>query len=234
MRFAVFSPCRYELDRCELRRPSLFVSLRSGIALLLAMFLLQISVSAGIDDKRDKKVEQDEVEVKNFGQVNGHIYRGGQPEDDGYAELAALGIKTVIDLRDDAKSRARKLVERNGMRYINIKLDDRTPPTLEESDQFLKLVNDQANWPVYVHCAGGRHRTGVLVAIYRMEMDSWGAEQAYREMKQFKFYSSWGHGDMKDYVYEYFRLMHERRAQIAAPASAPPPRARRFVEGNDR
>ena len=29
------------------------------------------------------------------------FFRGGQPKEEEYKELAALGIKTVIDLRDD-------------------------------------------------------------------------------------------------------------------------------------
>ena len=38
---------------------------------------------------------------------------------------------------------------------------------------FLKIVNDPKNQPVYVHCVGGRHRTGVMTAIYRMTVDKW-------------------------------------------------------------
>lgn len=208
-------------------------SLRQQSPLLLsacccALFLaatVHASSEDGKHKQRDKSSE--EVEVKNFGNVNDHIYRGGQPEEDEYKKLAATGIKTVIDLRDDAKGKARKLTERAGMRYINLSLDDKTPPTLEESNRFLSLVNDQANWPVFVHCAGGRHRTGVLIAVYRMEVDGWNARQAYDEMKDFKFYSSWGHGDMKDYVFDYYRKMSEARWQTGA---APTNRARRGSE----
>lgn len=208
-------------------------SLRQQSPLLLsacccALFLaatVHASSEDGKHKERDKSSE--EVEVKNFGNVNDHIYRGGQPEEDEYKKLAATGIKTVIDLRDDAKGKARKLTERAGMRYINLGLDDKTPPTLEESNRFLSLVNDQANWPVFVHCAGGRHRTGVLIAVYRMEVDGWNARQAYDEMKDFKFYSSWGHGDMKDYVFDYYRKMSETRWQNV---TVPTTRARRGSE----
>ena len=155
------------------------------------------------------------------------IFRGGQPNDDEYKQLAAIGIKTVIDLRDDAKGKARRLAERAGMRYVNLRLDDKTPPTSEESKLFLSLVNDQANWPVFLHCAGGRHRTGVLVAVYRMEVDGWNARQAYEEMKDFKFYSRWGHDEMKDYVFDYYRKMTEIRSQSA---TAPTNRTRRASE----
>ncbi|MCI0337917.1 MAG: hypothetical protein L0226_10090, partial [Acidobacteria bacterium] len=69
------------------------------------------------------------------------------------------------------------------------------------------------NWPVFVHCAGGRHRTGVLIAIYRMEVYGWDARKAYDEMKDYKFYSSFGHGEMKDYVFDYYRGLLVRRVQ---------------------
>lgn len=176
--------------------------------------------SAGDKKHKDKEKPSEEVEVKNFGSVNEHIFRGGQPEEEEYEQLAANGIKTVIDLRDDAKSKARKLAEGAGMKYINLRLDDKVPPTMQESNLFLGLVNDRANWPIFVHCAGGRHRTGVLVAVYRMEIDGWNAGQAYEEMKDFKFYSRFGHGDMKDYVFDYYRKMTQARLQnaVASPA----------------
>jgi protein tyrosine/serine phosphatase len=57
------------------------------------------------------------------------------------------------------------------------------PATEEQTASFLKLVNDAANWPVYVHCKGGRHRTGELTAIYRITNEGWTADQTYQEMK---------------------------------------------------
>jgi protein tyrosine phosphatase (PTP) superfamily phosphohydrolase (DUF442 family) len=201
----------------------------SAFAVLCVLLTLSPAVDAATGDwkARDKKPDVEENDVKNFGKVNDHVYRGGQPDDDEYRGLAALGIKTVIDLREDAEKYARRSSEEAGMRYINIKLNAKRRPTAEESNRFLELVNDQRNWPVFVHCAGGRHRTGVLIAVYRMEMDGWDSDRAYREMKDFKFYSSWGHGDMKDYVFDYYRMMTANRNK-ATPAS----RARRVVESD--
>lgn len=157
--------------------------------------------------------------LKNFGKINDHLYRGAKPEGDGYRRLAAFGIKTIIDLRDDADFHSRRLAEGAGLQYINIALSSHHPPTEAESDHFLKLVNDEKNWPVYVHCAAGRHRTGILMAIYRMEMDGWDANQAYQEMKEYKFYSRFGHGDLKDYVFEYYARMKARRAALVKQGS---------------
>jgi protein tyrosine/serine phosphatase len=188
------------------------LSLLVGICLNLPLTSASFARS-GINNEKEKKGVVEECEVKNFGKLNSHIYRGGQPDEDGYKQLAAVGIRTIIDLREDAQSLARNLTETAGMKYVNLPLNARRPPTDTESDRFLALVNDQANWPVFVHCAGGRHRTGVLLAVYRMEVDGWNADDAYREMKHYKFYKSFGHGDMKSYVFEYYRKLIITRLQ---------------------
>ena len=73
-------------------------------------------------------------------------------------------------------------------------------PTAEQLSLFLKVVNDPANHPVYVHCAGGRHRTGVMTAVYRMHHDKWTAEQAFKEMKQYKFGADFLHPEFKRFA----------------------------------
>jgi protein tyrosine/serine phosphatase len=64
-------------------------------------------------------------------------------------------------------------------------------------------VNDPAQQPVYVHCKGGKHRTGVMTAVYRMEKDSWNAERAFSEMKRYKFGADFLHSEFKQFVYGY-------------------------------
>jgi tyrosine-protein phosphatase SIW14 len=54
-------------------------------------------------------------------------------------------------------------------------------------EEFFKLVDDPANWPIAVHCQGGRHRTGTLSALFRLEYDRWPVEEALAEMYGFKF-----------------------------------------------
>jgi protein tyrosine/serine phosphatase len=150
------------------------------------------------------------VDIENFGKVNDHFYRGAQPKGRNFEQLAALGVKTVVDLRQDTESGARTDTERAGMRYINLPMKEKSYPTAETAVRFLETVNNKANWPVYVHCAGGRHRTGVMTAVYRMSVDGWDIDKAYKEMKQFDFYTSWGHGCYKDYVYDYYRELKAR------------------------
>jgi hypothetical protein len=54
-------------------------------------------------------------------------------------------------------------------------------------EQFFKLFDNPDNWPVAVHCQGGRHRTGTVSALFRLEYDRWPVERALEEMYSFKF-----------------------------------------------
>jgi protein tyrosine/serine phosphatase len=144
--------------------------------------------------------------IENFGKVNDNYYRGSQPDANGFAELKRLGIKTVIDLRKDSVREAPEWARAAGMEYFNIPLKASTPATEEQTEYFLKLVNDPNNWPVYVHCKGGRHRTGALTGIYRITHDGWTADQVYKEMKEYDFEHGFFGGPtaQKKYVYSFY------------------------------
>ncbi|HEX7774230.1 MAG TPA: hypothetical protein VF435_17525, partial [Pyrinomonadaceae bacterium] len=53
--------------------------------------------------------------------------------------------------------------------------------------------------------AGGRHRTGVVGAVYRFNKDNWNLEQVLAEMEQYDFGAGFGHGKQKDFVKDYWR-----------------------------
>jgi protein tyrosine/serine phosphatase len=80
----------------------------------------------------------------------------------------------------------------------------------------MKTVDDPSTGKFFVHCAGGRHRTGSMGAVYRFEKYGWGYEQVYAEMKQYDFYTSWGHGDFKSFVEDYAKQMQSRHAAPTA------------------
>ena len=143
------------------------------------------------------------IGIDNFGRINETYYRGSQPDGRDYTDLAMLGVKTVIDLQADGLATERQLVESAGMKFFRIPMTTRTVPTSDDLAQFLQLVNDPANQPVYVHCAGGRHRTGVMTAVYRMTHDRWNSDQAFKEMKQYDFGADFLHPEFKRFVYSY-------------------------------
>lgn len=149
-------------------------------------------------------IQRAPIQIDNFGRVSPTYYRGAQPEGRDYADLAALGVKTVINLTsDDALAEEPGMVAQAGMKYVAIPMTTRVAPTTAQLDQFLKVVNDPASQPVYVHCVGGKHRTGVMTAVYRMTQNSWTGEQAFNEMKQYKFGATMLHPEFKQFVYSY-------------------------------
>jgi len=191
---------------------------RALIAALAIPFLLGVALAGtpggdAVNSVGPKRISG--IQIDNFGLVDGRIYRGGQPSSGDYRALAALGVKTVVDLREDAQRSARADAEAAGLRYVNIGIDGHGQPSDANVVDFLKVLDSDPNAKVYVHCAGGRHRTGSMLAIYRMVRDGWTLDQAYGEMLAYDFYTSNGHGGFKTFVEDYWRRMS------ADPATVP-------------
>ena len=153
------------------------------------------------------------VQIDNFGRINQHYYRGAQPGEQAFTALANLGVRTVIDLTDrDGDSNEQRLAESAGMKFFKIAMNTRVVPTAGQIATFLSAVKDPANQPVYVHCVGGKHRTGVMTAIYRMIEDGWTADRAFQEMKTYKFGADFLHPEFKKFVLAF------KPARFALPA----------------
>jgi uncharacterized protein (TIGR01244 family) len=125
--------------------------------------------------------------LPNFHKVDDHVYRGAQPTPEGFRNLANLGIKTVIDLRGPEHSEAaeKKIVEADGMRYVSIPMRGMSTPTDRQISDALKLLNDPASGPVFVHCRRGADRTGAVIACYRIGHDHWDTAKAQDEANNF-------------------------------------------------
>lgn len=189
-----------------------FTRIIAAVALLAAIATAAIS-------KNNSNPEFSNIKISNFGQLDERFYRGARPKERDFQALKDLGIQTVIDLTDNTP-KEKGYVEALGMTYVNIAIPDKQDPTDEQIGEFLKLVNDPATGKFYVHCAGGRHRTGVMGAVYRFSNYQWNFDQVYAEMKNFDFYTSNGHGGQKRFVENYAqRMQSEIATQGAAQGS---------------
>lgn len=189
---------------------------KAGITVL---FLLFTTITQFAHSKTN---DQSGVPIDNFGQVNEHYYRGGQPNYAGFLALKKLGVKTVIDLQEFGTASEPSWVQEAGMQYFRIPLSSTKPATEDQTRYFLKLVNDPSNWPVYVHCAGGRHRAGEMTAIYRITHDSWTAEQAYKEMLDYHYTTFPFHSSLKEYVYRYYDDFQRTAKAKSQPETSTP------------
>jgi len=190
---------------------------RRGLqAALLALSINLISV-AQVAAQSPVNLKFRDIKIKNFGQMDERFFRGAQPKEEDFKALAALGVNTIIDLQDEPTTYEKPAAEAAGMHYINIPMSSTSRPREEQIEQFLKIAGDPATGRFYVHCAGGRHRTGVMGAVYRIQ-HGWDFDKAYKEMKDYDYYSRWGHGSLKDYVQDYSG--HLRGIEVSAGASS--------------
>lgn len=187
------------------------MSFRKSSPALLATIAL-IFAFAGLSFGKGKNPEFPNVKIKNFGKMDDRFYRGARPKDEDYKALAELGIKTVIDLTDNSREYEQPAVEAAGLRYINIPMVDKSYPSMDQVNEFLKVIDDPETGKFFVHCAGGRHRTGVVGAVYRFTRNNWNLEQVLAEMDQYEFESGFGHGKQKDFVQDYWQQFQKQQA----------------------
>jgi protein tyrosine/serine phosphatase len=188
---------------------------RGASACVLAVALTCPAVALARPPQDAAAVRTHDITIDNFGRVDAHVLRGAQPEGRDFADLKAAGVKTIINLTSkDADPHEKAMTEAAGMTYVQIPMTTHVVPTPAQIATFLRVVNDPAREPVYVHCVGGRHRTGVMIAAYRMTHDGWSAAQAFKEMKQYKFGADLLHAEFKQFVYAF----HPVIAHTTAPS----------------
>jgi len=158
--------------------------------------------------------------IRNFDQVNEHVYRGGQPTSAGIAYLAKLGVKTIVDLREgggrsEAEERA---VTALGMRYVNVPMTGLTAPSDAETAKILRLLEDGAAGPVFVHCWRGADRTGAVIAAYHIDHDNWNNARALKDAKTHGM--SFFQLPREHYISEFHRRIATAVASSAAATTA--------------
>lgn len=125
--------------------------------------------------------------LPNFHQVTEGIYRGGAPTKQGLQALKEMGVVTIIDLRIERKAlEEKKLAEEMGFTWIHIPMGAEAP-TQQQVDTFLATLAKAPDEPVFVHCQHGADRTGAMIGIYRVQVQSWTFEQAWLEMRKYGF-----------------------------------------------
>lgn len=144
--------------------------------------------------------------LKRFQATRAGVYmRAAQPTEFGLNHLVKRhGVKTVVSLQlwdwrlksgladwgDPDGEKESDYVNGLGANYVQWPMgDEKYWPWLTpwQFERFFELLDDPRNWPVAVHCMGGRHRTGTLSALFRLEYDRWPIEKALAEMYSFDF-----------------------------------------------
>ncbi len=138
---------------------------------------------------------------RNFRIVNeGKLYRSGQLSPAGLHRIwHEYGIATIVSLRDDDGLSGVKdpfweqeYARKQEIVFVRIAPKQWSekkagpPPAEENVRRFLEIIHDPVRYPrpMLIHCFKGSHRTGIYVALYRMEVDRWSNEEALREMRR--------------------------------------------------
>ncbi|HVF56754.1 MAG TPA: hypothetical protein VM934_11420 [Pyrinomonadaceae bacterium] len=147
------------------------------------------------------------IPIPNFGKVVDTIYRGALPDAEGYRALAEkLGVLRVCSIIEHESREDRDRALGAGIKeWRHIPFSDRHGPSPVGVRQWLNYIRtSETDGPIFTHCRGGRHRTGMLVGVYRVADCGWTKEEAYIEMKTYGWYSAMGHQPLINWFFHDF------------------------------
>jgi uncharacterized protein (TIGR01244 family) len=159
----------------------------------LAVILVSLLTVWSVSSKQPQAPQQPQTPqppqelppIFNFTQVNDQFCTGGQPRMEHLAKLKADGVKAIINLRQPSEHRAGEeeaLAKQLGLKYFNIPVVYRDPKE-EQVTEFLKITDDPANRPIFIHCTAAI-RVGAFWMIRRALRDGLTAEAAEEEAKK--------------------------------------------------
>jgi uncharacterized protein (TIGR01244 family) len=120
--------------------------------------------------------------INHWHQIEPGLFSAGQPLAQEWAEIAAKGITTVINLRpenEQSEVDEEKLVAAHEMNYIQLPIastDDLTP---ENVRLFATLVDQYRGGGLLVHCGSG-NRVGAMFALSQFRKSDMSIEQAIK------------------------------------------------------
>ena len=123
--------------------------------------------------------------IRNFVRASPDFCTGGQPRMEHFARLKAEGIKAVVNLRTPVEHSAaeeREAVEKAGLKYFSIPVVYKDPKA-EQVDEFLRITDDPANRPMFIHCTAAI-RVGAFWLIRRVVRDGWAWDRALEDARK--------------------------------------------------
>jgi protein tyrosine/serine phosphatase len=129
------------------------------------------------------------TDIGNFHKVSNEIYRGARPKKSDLEDLKKSGFKTIVNIENDDESVARekKWAQELGLRFVNIPLSAYETPQNRAVGRILALLSEKDHQPLFLHCKFGRDRTGLVIGLFRVDVESWAPNESYQEMLDLGF-----------------------------------------------
>lgn len=126
------------------------------------------------------------IGVRNLTQVAPTVACAGATDASAIPSIAQQGYKAIINLRLANESgadidEARAAADRAGIRFIHLPYSVANPAA-DLVDNFIAAVEDEANLPVFIHCASANRVAGLWM-IKRVVRDGWEVGAAEREAR---------------------------------------------------
>jgi len=131
------------------------------------------------------QIQSEQPGIRDFYRVSDQYCTGGQPRLEALEKLKAEGVKSIVNLRQPSEHRAadeEAKAKELGLKYFNIPVEPGSPKD-EQATEFLKITDDPANRPVFIHCTAAI-RVGAFWMIRRVLRDGWTVEAAEEEAKK--------------------------------------------------
>ena len=149
-------------------RAAIFV----GAAYFAAVVLFHGAVAAGVVVARAQGRHPHppaSIDVENLRQIDDRVWASGQPDDRHYRELAAAGVRAIVDLRtgaaDDRNDVDRAELAGLGISYVRLPVRDGHVPDDATVRRFLNVIERQDGIAL-VHCGAGVGRSSTFAAGY--------------------------------------------------------------------
>ena len=161
--------------------------------LIIIIFLVYLLVGCKSGEKEANVYIPPETSVSdkqfNFHIVDDGIWRSAQPSVESINVMKKHGLKTIINLRgnEDNHLWESRICDSLGIQYFHIPMDGREVPDTVDLNKILRVIENQQNQPLMFHCLGGKDRTGIVTAIYRLKNSDIEFEEVHKEMLMYGY-----------------------------------------------
>jgi protein tyrosine/serine phosphatase len=159
---------------------------------------------------------------KNFDTVvPGKIYRSGQPREGQLEEwIQEYGLRSILSLRGRVPPYERELSERYGVKIYHVPFTATKGLGEGQWETIRPLLTDEEKLPILVHCHGGGDRSGIVTALYRVEIQGWPLDKALREMN-LHYHFPPRYPALQKQLREYFQEASQRGAALVGESTEP-------------